>query len=54
MASDTSDFVLLASYLQNQKAEKKNNRQFRLLNDIIEGTQKKSELKKNLELFLIP
>ena len=50
MASNTSsDFVLLASYLSNQQSEK-HNKQFRLLNDVIEGTKLKSELKKNLEL----
>ena len=49
MTSNSSEFVLLASYLQNQQAEK-HNRQFRLLNDVLEGKQNRTELKKNLEL----
>ena len=50
MTSDSSDFVLLASFLQNKQSEKQN-ATLRLIHDIVQGTEKdKSLLTKDLEL----
>ena len=50
MTSDSSDFVLLASFLQNKQSEKQN-ATLRLIHDIVEGTKKdKSLLTNELEL----
>ena len=52
MAADNSDLVLLASFLQNQQAEKQNST-LRLIHDIVTGAQKdKSLLTKDLDLSL--
>ena len=52
MAADNSDLVLLASFLQNQQAEKQNST-LRLIHDIVTGAQlDKSLLTKDLELSL--
>ena len=50
MAHDSSDFVLLASFLANKQSEKQNST-LRLIHDIVQGTEKdKSLLTKDLEL----
>ena len=50
MSHDSSDFVLLASFLANKQSEKQNST-LRLLHDIVQGTEKdKSLLTKDKQL----
>ena len=52
MATNNSDLVLLASFMQNQQSEKQNST-LRLIHDIVTGIQPdKSLLTKDLELSL--